>query len=569
MVHALQLLLPRRVSLRHRYVSRTIVWPDYLSDMSVGCPGGVYPMNFTLKLISESATVSRGPPRLWREYLAALAITGACTAIAFPLSPPVSPVNVIMLYIVGTTLGALRMGRGPSALTAVTNTLAFNYFFVPPVFSFEVDDVQYVFAMGVMLIVALVIANLMISIRRHSEAADARERRTAVLYAMSRELAVASDAHAMAAAAIRHIRTVFHCSAVVLIADEHGHLSPIAVGQKCVRDEACSSARVVDRELARHAAAGTARCVDDAIYLPLHGSPLVKGAIVVWPQTPAPTMPKDQLHLLDAFAVQLALSLQRARLVEAADAAKASADRAVLRNTLLASISHDLRTPLSAIAGAGSLIAQAEYALNADRRTTLGLLIERKARDMSQLLTNVLELMQMELGSGELRTDWHTLDDLVSLALQCHEARLAQWRIAMDIPADLPLVLVEATLVVKILGNLFENIGKYTPSGTNVTISAARQGEGIVLTVADDGPGLPPGDPERLFDKFQRGAAQHHTAGVGLGLAICRAAARLHGGDICAKINPGGGARFEVTLPAAILRAADSHASAPSLRGHG
>jgi two-component system, OmpR family, sensor histidine kinase KdpD len=374
--------------------------------MSVGCPSGAYPMNFTFRLISESDTASRRDrqSRIWLEYLAALAITGACTAIAFPLSPPVSPVNVIMLYLVGTTLGALRLGRGPSALTAVTNTLAFNYFFVPPIFSFEVDDVQYIFAMGVMLIVALVIANLMISIRRHSGAADARERRTAVLYAMSRELAVASDARAMGAAAIRHIRSVFHCGAVVLVADEHGHLSPIAAGQECARDDAPLPTPVVDAELARHAAASAARHVKDAIYLPLHDSPLVKGVIVVWPRTPAPTIPEDQLRLLEAFAVQLALSLQRARLAEAAEAANASADRAVLRNTLLASISHDLRTPLSAIAGAGSLIAQAEYALNVDRRTTLGLLIERKARDMSQLLSNVLELMQMEFGTGELHT---------------------------------------------------------------------------------------------------------------------------------------------------------------------
>src|ERR1700677_5008253 len=189
------------------------------------------PMNFTFRLISESDTVSRGESRTWLEYLAALAITGVCTAIAFPLSPPASLVNVIMLYLVGTTIGALRMGRGPSALSAVTNTLAFNYFFVPPVFSFEVDDVQYVFAMGVMLIVALVIANLMISVRRYSDAADARERRTAVLYAMSRELAGAAEAQAMVAVAIRHIRTVFHCSSLVLIADEHGHLSPIIPDQ--------------------------------------------------------------------------------------------------------------------------------------------------------------------------------------------------------------------------------------------------------------------------------------------------------------------------------------------------
>jgi two-component system sensor histidine kinase KdpD len=263
-------------------------------------------------------------------------------------------------------------------------------------------------------------------------------------------------------------------------------------------------------------------------------------------------MPKEQLRLLDAFAVQLSLSLHRVRLAEAAEAAKISAERVLLRNTLLASISHDLRTPLSAIAGAGSLIAQREYALNVDRRTTLGHLIERKARDMSQLLTNVLELMQMESGGSDLRTDWHAVDDLVSLALQNYEVRLSRWRIALNIPADLPLILVEPTLIVKILSNLLENIAKYTPPGTAVTISAAMQSEGISLVVADAGPGLPSGDPERLFEKFQRGRSESNIVGVGLGLAICRAAARLHGGDIRATNDPGGGARFEISLPVAI-----------------
>jgi two-component system sensor histidine kinase KdpD len=503
--------------------------------------------------------------RIWLEYATAVAITGACTAIAFPLSPPASLVNVIMLYLVGTTIGALRMGRGPSALSAVTNTLAFNYFFVPPVFSFEVDDVQYVFAMGVMLVVALVIANLMISIRRHSDAADARERRTAVLYAMSRELAVAADAPAMAAVAIRHIRTVFHCGAIVLIADEQGHFSPLASDRESPRDEAGSS-MLVDRDLAQRVGALRERCVRDAIYLPLHAGPLVQGAIVVTPRTPALSTSEEQLRLLDAFAVQLSLALQRVRLTEAADAAKARTDRALLRNTFLASISHDLRTPLSAIAGAGSLIAQPEYALNADRQATLGLLIERKARDMSQLLTNVLELMQMESANGDRRADWHAVDELVSLALQNHEARLFQRRITVDIPRDLPLILVEATLVMKILDNLLENIAKYTPAGTRITISAAIHGDGILMVVADNGPGLPPGDPERLFEKFHRGPSQSNILGFGLGLAICRAAARLLGGDIHASSNPGGGARFEVTLAVPIRSETNPAEACLSLR---
>jgi two-component system, OmpR family, sensor histidine kinase KdpD len=487
----------------------------------------------------------------WPDYLRALAITALCTVIAWPLSSDLGLVNIVMLYLVGTTVAALRLGRGPSVIIAIANTLAFDFFFVPPVFSFDVEDLHYVFTLIVMLIVALVIANLMVSIRRHREIADAREQRTAVLYAMSRELAVATDAQAMAAAAVRHICAVFHSTAVVLISDASGCLSPMLCDDDSASAASHPNAPHIDLEFAQQVVVRGERFIKDAIYLPLQGNRRVKGVIVVCPQPTSRVLPAEQLNLLDAFAAQLALSLQRARLAEAAEAARISAERALLRNTLLASISHDLRTPLSAIAGAGSLIAQPEYGLNVDRRTTLGNLIERKARDMSQLLTNVLDLMQMEFGGRVLRSDWHAIDDLVAIALRASESRIARLRIEVMLPPELPLILVEPTLIVQMLSNLLENAAKYTPPGTTVRICAAAQGENISISVSDDGPGLPSGDPEQLFEKFQRCRSESNIVGVGLGLAICRAAARLHGGDIHASSGAQGGARFEISLPVA------------------
>jgi two-component system, OmpR family, sensor histidine kinase KdpD len=496
-----------------------------------------------------SGALEMSPRRSWPDYLRALAITVLCTAIAWQLPSEFGLVNIVMIYLLGTTLGALRLGRGPSVALALANMLAFDYFFVPPVFSFDVDDIRYLFTLGVMLIVALVIANLMVSIRSHREVADARERRTAILYAMSRELTVATDAKAMAAAAVRHICAVFHGTAVVLMTDAQGSLTPISTMESVVDPGPCS--QHFDLALAQEVVAQGERRINNAIYLPLRGSRRVKGVIMVCPQPPNRTLPKEQLNLLDTFAAQLSLSLQRARLAEAAEAARLSAERALLRNTLLASISHDLRTPLAAIAGAGSLIAQSEYALNVDRRTTLGRLIEHKARDMTQLLTNVLELVQIEFGGRALRSDWHSVDDLVALALRASESRLARWRLVLNLPADLPLISVEPTLIVQILTNLLENAAKYTPPGTTITIGGAEFGESILISVADNGPGFPPGDPERLFEKFQRGRSESNIVGVGLGLAICRAAANLHGGNIRALNNPGGGARFEISLPVA------------------
>ena len=482
-----------------------------------------------------------------RDFARALVITAFCTAIAWPLPAGFGLVNIVMIYLLGTTLGALRLGRSASVALAVCNMMAFDYFFVPPVFSFDVEDFRYLFTLGAMLTVALVIANLMVSIRRHRDVADAREQRTAVLYAMSRELTVATDAKSMAAVAVRHICAVFHSTANVLMADAQGSLTSISAGEDGADSPSCSER--FDLMLAQEVVARGERRIQNAIYLPLRGSRRVKGVIVVCPQPPDRVLPAEQLILLDTFAGQLALSLQRARLAEAAEAARLSEERALLRNTLLASISHDLRTPLTTIAGAGSLIAQPEYALNADRRTTLGRLIEHKARDMTRLLTNVLDLVQIEFGGRALRSDWHTVDDLIALALSGAESRLAQRSIVIDLPSDLPLISVEPTLIVQILSNLLENAAKYTPPGTTITICAAARGESMMISVADDGPGFPPGDPERLFDKFDRGRAESNIVGVGLGLAICRAAANLHGGNIRALNNPGGGARFEISLP--------------------
>lgn len=477
-------------------------------------------------------------PRAWPNYLRALAISLLCTAIAYPFRGRSDLVNIVMIYLLGATLSGLRLGRGPAILTSIANELAFDFFFVPPAFSFEVADTRYLFTLAVMLIVALLIANLVVTVKHHLEIADARERRTAMLYAMSRELAVATDAKEIAAVAIRQIGEVFHSTTIVLTADESGRLAPLA-----------PAADAFDAEFAQAVAERGERATQDGDYLPLQGSRRTIGVIIVRPQPTPRVLPKEKQALLDSFATQIALALERAQFAEAAEAARLSAERAVLRNTLLTSISHDLRTPLSAIAGAGSLIAEPNYALNADRRATLGHLIERKARDMSQLLSKVLELMRMEFATGALRADWHAIDDLVSLALRSNEARLAQHRLVLNLPSDLPVILVEATLIVQILSNLLENAAKYTPAGTTITISAAVAADSVSLLVADDGPGFPPGDPQLLFEKFERGRVESNIAGVGLGLAICRAAARLHGGDIVASANPGGGARFEISLP--------------------
>jgi two-component system sensor histidine kinase KdpD len=247
----------------------------------------------------------------------------------------------------------------------------------------------------------------------------------------------------------------------------------------------------------------------------------------------------------------VALALERAELAEAAETARVAAETEGLRNTLLASISHDLRTPLSVIAGASSALSDPSLTIGPAARTELAASIEEKAREMSELISNVLDLTRFEAGHVPLRRDWESVDDLVGLALVRLEGRLAAHPVEVDLPADLPAVNVDAVRVTQVFTNLLDNAVRYTPAGTRIRIAAGHEDGMVRIAIEDDGPGLPPGDPERLFAKFQRGRDEGEGGGAGLGLAICRAIVEAHGGSIRAANRPGGGARFEFTLPMA------------------
>ncbi len=488
------------------------------------------------------------------HYVRAIGLTGLCTLIAFPMFRYFDPVNIVMIYLLGTTLAGLRLGRGPAALTAVANIILFDFFFVPPRYSFYIAETQYLFTIGVMLIIALVIANLMVSVRQQTEAADAREHRTALLYALSRELAAAADISTMTRIAARHIAAVFPCRALVIALPPSGIAPPLS----SLSEPDAVTMPIEDhlvQWVATHgmsAGPGTSQSPEAPVwYLPLRGSVRTIGVLAIEPVDKNKVLENTQRRMLQALAAQVALSLERAQLAHIAEEAHVAAERAALRNTLLAAISHDLRAPLAAIAGAGNLVAQSQYVLDPHRRTTLGRLIEEKARDMTALLSNVLELIRLESGTGVLKADWHGIEELVGTALTRTEHRLAGWQVTTHFPANLPLIYVDASLVVQLVVNLLENAVKYTPPDTTIALSAVCDERVLTLVVEDNGPGFGDRDPELMFSKFQRGREESEIAGLGLGLAICRVISELHGGTIRASNGRTAGARFEVQFPLA------------------
>lgn len=503
----------------------------------------------------DSSRADRGLPQeiRWDRYWKALAISLACTLLAAMMFPYFALTNIVMIYLLGATVAALRLGRGPASLAAVVNIVAFDFCFVPPRFTLAVSDFQYVVTFAVMLTVTLIIASLVANVRAQTRVAGARERRTALLYGMSRELAATRSLENLARVAVKHVAETFASSAVVLTPNpgrrlERPNGEPI-VGS--LKNADLSIAQwVFDHGVPAGLGTDTLPAAT-AQYLPLKGSNHTFGVLAIEPTQRRRLLLPEQRHLADTFAAQIGLALERADLAEKAEQSRVVAETESLRNTLLASISHDLRTPLAVIAGASSALNDPQLHFDSITRAGLTQSIETKAHEMSEIISNVLDLMRFESGQVTLRRDWQTIDDLVGSALARLDVALADHRLTIDVPPDLPAVFVDAPLITQAFANLLENAAKHTPAGTRVVISASADGENVRVDVDDEGPGLPAGDLERLFKKFQRGREEGNTGGAGLGLAICRAIIEAHGGTISAMQRSGGGARFECTLPAA------------------
>jgi two-component system sensor histidine kinase KdpD len=480
-------------------------------------------------------------------YAGALGVVGLCTAIAWGMFPHVGLSNLIMVYLLGVVAVAARSSRGPTVMASILSVAAFDFFFVPPYFSFAVADTQYLITFAVMLIVALVISGLTVRTRAQALAARDRERRTAALYAMSRELANTRDVDDLLAIAVQHIVEVFPGEVAVLLPDSGGRLSPRPVPAATLRTDTTELAVAqwvyAHRELA---GLGTSTLPGaTALYVPLIGSRGAVGVLGVRPPERHAFDSPEQLHLLETFANQTALAIERAVLAEEAQATHVRMETERLRNSLLSSVSHDLRTPLAAITGAASTLLEGR--VGSTVQLELLQTIREEADRLNRLVRNLLEMTRLESGV-EVRKEWHPLEEVVGAVLGRLEPALRDRVVHADVPKDLPLVPMDDVLVDQVLTNLLENVVKYTPPGSPVELRAWSDGSGVTVEVADHGPGLGPGDEARVFDKFYRGVPGP-SRGAGLGLTICRAIVEAHGGRIWAENRPEGGAAFRFTLP--------------------
>ena len=258
-------------------------------------------------------------------------------------------------------------------------------------------------------------------------------------------------------------------------------------------------------------------------------------------------VPEQRRHL-DTFAALVAIALERVHYVEVAQQALIRMESERLRNSLLAALSHDLRTPLAALLGLAESLELTKPELSGLQAETTRAIAE-EARRMTALVNNLLAMARIESGDVKLRREWQLVEEVVGSALTAAGSALTNHRVKVALPRDLPLVEFDATLIERVLYNLLENAGKYTPPGTMIRIDGEASRDRLLISVSDDGPGVPRAQQEAIFEKFTRGSKESATPGVGLGLAISRAIVEAHRGKIWVEDNLGGGARFCFTLP--------------------
>ena len=509
----------------------------------------------------QAARERRSPPR---AYAWAVTICIGITVVASQLFAHIDLTNLVMLYLLGVIFTAVRLGRGPGVVQSFVSVAAFDYFFVPPRMSFSVSDTQYLLTFFSMLLTSLVISHLTSSLRREASVARRREQRTGAMYAMARELAAALTMEQIVGIGSRHVSEVFRARVAILLPD-----SADQVKQKIEDPDAAVTLEgealdidvgqwVYDQQ--KQAGHGTDTLpAAAALYLPLKAPMRTRGVLAAVMRDERELDVPEQQRMLDAFAAQIALALERVHYVDIARDALVNMESERLRNSLLSAISHDLRTPLTTIVGFSSMLAQTREGQAVKQPgDDLVEAIHEEALRMTGIVTNLLDMARLQAGGLQLNRQWSLLEETVGAALRACRRVLARHPVQVKLPVDLPLLQLDAVLMERLFSNLFENAAKYTPADTPLVIGAEQidqDGKPLVrVTVDDTGPGLPVGMEARVFEKFTRGEKESAKPGIGLGLAICRAIVDAHGGTIGAvnRIDREGhieGARFWFTLP--------------------
>ena len=497
----------------------------------------------------QAATAGSKPRRLLKEYLLAVAGVGLCTGLGFSLFPHLALRNLAMIYLLTVVVLSSCLPPGPALFSSFLSVAVFAFFFVPEYYSFVVANGEYTMTLVVMLVVSTLVSGLTARIRHQVQVARRQERQTAALYEMSQNLTAINSLEELLQVAAEQISRTFDCRAGILMPGKEDRLE-IRAGQ--AYEDEYGREGMVAKWVFKHghlAGSGTPTLPNvKGIYLPLIASQNVIGVLRLETEQPQRLLEADSLRLLEALGSQVGLAIERENLFRQAQTARLQIEAEQLRNTLLSSVSHDLRTPLTVIAGSASSLLEGEESLDSETKRDLAQGIYEEARRLDRLVYNLLEMSRLQAGEARLNQEWYVLEEVIGSALAQLDPQLHDHPLRINLPTDLPLVQIDALLMERVVINLLENAMKYTPPGTPIEISGRIQDRELLVAIADYGPGVPPGQEELIFEKFYQ-VAPGSQRGAGLGLTICRRIVEAHGGRIWAANRPEGGANFHFTIP--------------------
>ncbi|MBK9782376.1 MAG: sensor histidine kinase KdpD [Anaerolineales bacterium] len=494
-------------------------------------------------------------PKEWQlhrplgRYVLGLLLVAVSTSLGLIIRGNLEPANLVMLYLASTVVSAVFLGRGPSLLTAIAGVLAFDFFLVPPYLTFAVSDTQYFITFIALLVVSLVVSSLTARVREQAEAAVQRERQTAALYDLSKDLTSAADLLQVANIIISQIGNAFGRDVAIFLPDNQ-QLQIFASSPNYQPDENELAVAAWAYQHDQPAGRGTDTLPAASLRChPLKTSNGIVGVLGVHSKDQTNFLSSEQRLTLAAFANQSALAIERASLSEQASQAELLRATESLQTALLNSISHDLRTPLVSITGALSSLDEDNGTLNESTRRALIENARGEADRLNRLVGNLLNMTRIESGAIKLRLEAEDIQDVVGTALEQLGSRIANRKIQAKIPANFPLVPMDFTLIAQVLVNVLENAIKYSPADSAIEVSAELLDEKIRLKIADHGAGIPSEDLTRIFDKFYRVQRPENVSGTGLGLSISKGIVEVHHGTIYASPREGGGTIITIELP--------------------
>ncbi|HYM29685.1 MAG TPA: sensor histidine kinase KdpD [Candidatus Cybelea sp.] len=497
-------------------------------------------------------------------YAVSTGMVAASLLVALSIDQFVSLPNVSLVFLPAIMIAAVSFGLWPSVYATVLCALAYNFFFLPPIYTFTIADPANVVALIFFGIVAVLTSNLAARSRGQAVTAQSRAKATAELYAFSRKVAAIGDRDDLLWAFCHQVASMLKLRVVVLLAKQ----DDLKVEAGYPPDDELDQADIAAAKWAWSRNRPAGRGADTLpgakrLFLPMRTDRGAIGVLGIDRDRPGPLLSPDERRLLDALSDQAAVALERIRFAEDIDQARLQAETERLRATLLSSISHDLRTPLASIIGAITALKRSDSRMAAEARDELMATIQDEAERLNRFVGNLLDITRLESGTLELKRDVVHVAEVIETTLRRANRILAHHKVTVDLAADLPALAVDAALLEQALFNLLDNAAKYAPQDSLVRIRGHSAGDAVVIEVEDEGPGIPPAHLDRVFDKFHRvSEGDTRPAGTGLGLSICRGFIEGLGGKVVAENRSDrSGARFIITMPAQIA------APAPQLSG--